>query len=334
MKKFIPSLVSAFFLSGAAFAAHASSEDPLTIYTYDSFAADWGPGPKVEKAFEANCNCDIEFVSLEDGAALLNRLRIEGSTTKADIVLGLDTNLMEEARRSNIVVPHDIKLDHLTVPGGWEDDTFIPYDYGYFAFVYDKTRLLSPPTSLKELIEDRDDIKVIYQDPRVSTVGQGLMLWMKSVYGDDAADAWKKLSNNTLTVTKGWTEAYNMFLEGEADMVLSYTTSPAYHLIVDGDDRYATANFDEGHYMQIEVAAKVAASDQQALAERFLQFMVTDAFQNIIPTTQWMYPVVDVKLPKGFNTLSLPKETLLFKPQEVAEKRKAWIREWQTALVE
>ena len=72
----------------------------------------------------------------------------------------------------------------------------------------------------------RPDIKVIYQDPRTSTPGQGLMLWMKSVYGDEAPTAWAHLAKKTVTVTKGWSEAYGMFLDGEADMVLSYTTSP------------------------------------------------------------------------------------------------------------
>ncbi len=58
------------------------------------------------------------------------------------------------------------------MPGGWQDDTFVPYDYGYFAFVYDKDKLKQPPKSLKELVE-RPDLKVIYQDPRTSTRDRG-----------------------------------------------------------------------------------------------------------------------------------------------------------------
>lgn len=61
----------------------------LTVYTYDSFSADWGPGPVVKKAFEADCNCELKFVALEDGVSLLNRLRMEGKNSKADVVLGL-----------------------------------------------------------------------------------------------------------------------------------------------------------------------------------------------------------------------------------------------------
>ncbi|WP_434357066.1 thiamine ABC transporter substrate binding subunit [Parasalinivibrio latis] len=317
-------------VSGSAFAA----DNTLTVYTYDSFAADWGPAPAVKKAFEAECDgCTINFVALEDGVSILNRLRLEGKNSKADIILGLDNNLIEEAKKTGLLAESRVDTGNVTVPGGWDDTTFVPYDYGYFAFVYNKDTLANPPKSLKDLVENRQDIKVIYQDPRTSTPGQGLLLWMKSVYGNSATDAWQKLAKHTVTVTKGWSEAYSMFLEGEADMVLSYTTSPAYHLIAENDGKYAAANFSEGHYMQVEVAAKVKSADNPVLADKFLNFVLSDTFQEILPTTQWMYPVTDVKLPEGFNTLTKPAKSLEFSPEEVAKDRRNWIREWQQALV-
>ena len=242
-------------------------ENTLTIYTYNSFAADWGPGPIVEKAFEEKCGCDVNFVALEDGVSILNRLRLEGGNSKADIVLGLDNNLMAEAKATGLLTEHSVDMSSVTLPNGWNDSTFVPYDYGYFAFIYNKEKLVTPPKSLKELVEQHEDLKIIYQDPRTSTAGQGLMLWMKSVYGKEATTAWKKLAQKTVTVTKGWSEAYSMFLEGESDLVLSYTTSPAYHIIVESDSKYVAANFEEGHYTQVEVAAKVKDSKNKKLAD-------------------------------------------------------------------
>ncbi|MCG6260933.1 thiamine ABC transporter substrate binding subunit [Vibrio furnissii] len=314
------------------FSSAALAAPTLTVYTYDSFAADWGPGPAVEKAFEAQCGCDLQFVALDDGVSILNRLRLEGKKTKADVVLGLDNNLMVEAKQTGLLAQHHTDTHAVHLPNGWSDDTFVPYDYGYFAFVYNKQKLTNPPTSLKALVEQRDDLRIIYQDPRTSTPGQGLLLWMKSVYGDDATQAWQKLANKTVTVTNGWSEAYSMLLDGESDMVLSYTTSPAYHLIAEHDDQYATANFAEGHYMQVEVAAKVQGTPNDKLADEFLQFMLSNEFQALMPTGNWMYPVTDVALPKGFETLSVPAKSLSFSADEVAAKRRGWIREWQNAL--
>ncbi|MCR9908021.1 thiamine ABC transporter substrate binding subunit [Vibrio campbellii] len=328
MKTTLSLIALAAITSTSAFAA----ENTLTVYTYDSFAADWGPGPKVEKAFEAKCGCDVNFVALDDGVSILNRLRLEGNNSKADIVLGLDNNLMAEAKKTGLLAEHNVDTSKTTLPNGWDDKTFVPYDYGYFAFVYNKEKLANPPKSMKELVEERDDLKVIYQDPRTSTPGQGLMLWMKSIYGDDATQAWKQLATKTVTVTKGWSEAYSMFLNGESDLVLSYTTSPAYHLIAEDDAKYASADFAEGHYMQVEVAAKVKGSKNAELADEFMNFILSDEFQSAMPTGNWMYPVTDVELPKGFETLSVTSKPLSFSADEVAKMRKTWIREWQSAL--
>ncbi|ENJ1734734.1 thiamine ABC transporter substrate binding subunit [Vibrio parahaemolyticus] len=328
MKTTLNLIALAAITSTSAFAA----ENTLTIYTYDSFAADWGPGPKIEQAFEAKCGCDVNFVALDDGVSILNRLRLEGGNSKADIVLGLDNNLMAEAKKTGLLTEHNVDTANTVLPNGWSDTTFVPYDYGYFAFVYNKEKLANPPKSMKELVETRDDLKVIYQDPRTSTPGQGLMLWMKSIYGDDVTQAWQKLASKTVTVTKGWSEAYSMFLNGESDLVLSYTTSPAYHLIAENDSKFATANFAEGHYMQVEGAAKVKGSKNSELADQFMNFILSDEFQSAMPTGNWMYPVTDVELPKGFETLSVPSKSLSFSADEVAKMRKSWIREWQSAL--
>ncbi|MGN7973565.1 thiamine ABC transporter substrate binding subunit [Serratia sp. 22264] len=313
-------------------AASAFAKPTLTVYTYDSFAADWGPGPAVKKAFEADCNCELKFVALEDGVSLLNRLRMEGKNSTADVVLGLDNNLLQAAQQTGLFAPSRVDGAKLSVPGGWQDKTFVPYDYGYFAFVYNKDKLKNPPKSLQELVNGDQNWKVIYEDPRTSTPGLGLLLWMQKVFGDNAPEAWQKLAKKTVTVTKGWSEAYGLFLKGEGDLVLSYTTSPAYHLIEEKKDSYAAANFSEGHYLQVEVAGKLKASKQPELAERFMQFMMTPAFQNTIPTGNWMYPVIKTQLPAGFEQMTVPQTALQYSAEEVAKQRGSWIRAWQTAV--
>ena len=324
LKKLIPLL--------ALLAAPVFAKPVLTVYTYDSFAADWGPGPAVKKAFEADCGCELKLVALEDGVSLLNRLRMEGKNSKADVVLGLDNNLLEAATKTGLFAKSGIPADAVKVPGGWKNDVFVPFDYGWFAFVYDKNKLKNPPKSLKELVESDEKWRVIYQDPRTSTPGLGLLLWMQKVYGDDAPQAWQKLAAKTVTVTKGWSEAYGLFLKGESDLVLSYTTSPAYHIIEEKKANYAAASFSEGHYLQVEVAGRLAGSKQPELADKFLKFMLTPAFQRAIPTGNWMYPVSDVTLPEGFSALPKPQTTLEYSAAEVAAQRAGWISEWQRAV--
>jgi len=333
MRTLFKSVMAMLAMSLSCGSALAAETPVLTIYTYDSFTSEWGPGPAVEKAFEANCSCDVNFVALDSSIGILGRVQLEGASSKADIVLGLDTNLMKTARDTGLFAPHGVSLvGRTSLPVAFADDHFVPFDWGYFAFVYNSETMATPPASLQALVNAPDDVRIVIQDPRTSTPGLGLLLWVRSVYGDDAATAWAGLAPKIVTVTKGWWDAYSMFLDGEADMVLSYSTSPAYHIVVDGTDKYKAAAFDEGHYMQVEVAAMLKNAPQPELARQFMDFILSPDFQSVIPTTNWMYPAGKAELPEAFDGLIQPAEARLYSPEDVAANKSAWVGEWQRAL--
>lgn len=315
--------------------ANVQAARTLTVYTYDSFTSEWGAGPLIKKAFEAQCgDCEVNFVALDSSASILNRVQLEGEATSADVVLGLDTNLMALAEETQLLEPSGVDTSALSLPIEWESDVFVPFDYGYFAFVYDTKQMPTPPTSMQALIDAPDDQKIIIQDPRTSTPGLGLLLWLKKLYGDKAPEAWEKLNGKILTVTKGWSEAYfSLFLNGEAPMVLSYTTSPAYHMAVDNTDQYQAAGFSEGHYLQVEVAALLKGSKNKELAREFLTFLIGREAQSTLPLTNVMFPSLDIgdKLPEAFDKLVKPSKTLLFSPEEVRDNRSSWVDEWLDA---
>lgn len=328
-----------FFAAVFAFAllaAPAAAEDKpvLTVYTYSGFPSEYGPGGTIKERFEAVCGCTLEWVTSEDAGTLLARLKLEGSSTKADVVLGLDTNLIEDAKASGLFAPHEVDTSGLDLPIAWNDTTFIPFDWGWFSFVYDSTKIANPPKSLAELVDAESGPKIVIEDPRTSTPGLGLLVWMREIYGDKAPDAWKKLAPKILTVTQGWEEAYGLFLKGEADMVLSYTTSPAYHIAVEHDQNKKAAIFPEGHYLEIEVAGMTKATDNPDLARSFLKFMVSEPFQSAIPEGNWMYPakLPASGLPASFQGLGKPEKSLYADPADVEKNRRAWVDEWLAAL--
>ena len=314
----------------------AEDKPELVIYTYDSFASEWGPGPQIKAEFEKTCNCVVTFVGLDSSVGVLGRIQLEGASSKADIALGLDTSLTSIAAKTDLFLPHNLETrGKLALPddvGFWDDPYFVPFDWGYFAFNYDKNRLANAPSSFDELLSD-NDLKIVIQDPRTATPGLGLMLWVNAVYGEQAPEIWSKLAPKLVTVTKGWWDAYSMFLEGEADMVLSYSTSPAYHLIAEEKDHYAAASFDEGHYMQVEVAGVLKSSKKPALARLFLQKLMEKEMQSILPTTNWMYPVAaSGDVPEGFGGLISPAKSHLFSPEVVAQNRDQWVKDWVEGL--
>ena len=86
MRTLLTSAAALAVLAFTAVGAMASDKPVLTIYTYESFTSEWGPGPAVEAAFEESCNCDLQFVSLDSSIGILGRVQLEGSSSKAEIV--------------------------------------------------------------------------------------------------------------------------------------------------------------------------------------------------------------------------------------------------------
>lgn len=310
--------------------AMAEEKPVLTVYAGDYIASEWGPGPKIEEGFEAFCKCDLKFVTGD----ILPRILMEGEGSEADIVFGLNTDVTAKARASGLFAPHGQDTSNMSLPVEWDDDIFLPYNWGETAFIYDETRLENPPASFEELLNAPDDLKIVIQDPRASISGLALLYWVKAIYGDKAPEAWEKLSPKILTVTKGWSESYGMFTEGEADMVLSYTTSPAYHIKAEDDQTKHAAIFPEGHYFMAELAAQVKSTDQPELAQQFMDWILTPEFQSVIPLANWSLPakLPQEEWPQVMKDLPRPEKTLFYSEEEAAELRDTALDEWLRAF--
>jgi len=317
------------FAAGIALIATMAQSDTLTVYAPDYFGSQWGPGPAIEAAFETKCGCDLEYLTGD----VMPRLALEGQNTKADVVIGLSQDETARARGTGLFAPHGVDTAPLTLPVDWTDTDFLPFDWSYVAFVYDNTKM-DGPTSFEALLNLPDETRIVIQDPRASVSGQALLMWVKALYGDDAAGAWERLAPKILTVTKGWSEAYGLFTDGEADMVLSFTTSPAYHVIAEGDETKSAAIFDEGHYLYVELAGKIAGTDNPDLADQFMDFIMTPEFQTIIPQGNWSYPAAldRAQWPQGFQDLPMPDKAIFFDETKVSEIRSQALDEWRAAL--
>ena len=307
------------FAAVAALTLTPAHAETLVVLAPDYFGSNWGPGPAIKEGFEARCDCTLEYRTGD----VLPRLMLEGARLEADVVIGLNTDTTLRARGTGLFAPHGQDLAPLTVPIDWDDDTFIPFNWGYLAWVYDRTRLDDAPTSFAELLE-REEISLLWQDPRSSASGLALMLWVDEVFGDAAADVWRNLAARTVTVTAGWSESYGMFSAGEADMVLSYTTSPAYHIVAEDDDSKAAAIFEEGHYFTAEVAGVLAGAANPDLARDFMAYLLSREFQDMIAYANWSYPAALPRedWPEVMRDLPFP-DTAIFLGEDEAEARRS-----------
>jgi thiamine transport system substrate-binding protein len=324
------------FFTGIIVNSAAAKE--LTIYTYDSFNSEWGPGPIVFKRFEEQCDCKLKVVSLGDSGTVLNRVILEKANPHADIMLGLNNSELEksfsydlwEPYRSSLLekVPLDLRVD--------KKYRVTPFDYSFIAFVYDSQKLEKPPNNLQDLLDPKYNRKIVIENPKTSSPGLSMLHWTIAVYGEKGyLDYWKKLQPNLLSVTDGWSAAYGMFTKGEVPLVLSYVTSPAYHLEYEKTERYQAAVFQEGHYRQIEFAGIIKGTKRFKLAREFIDFMLSENFQNVIPLTNWMFPVVQYQaLPDSFRIAPQPKRSPELNPARINQQNSKWLKAWSRVMSE
>jgi len=329
--KYLFSILMVWALAAGLWAAPAPEQSDLVIYAYDSFVSEWGPAGRVIPKFEEKYNVHVSIQSVGDAGQVLNRAILEKDDPKADIVLGVDNNLLSRALEENLLEPYRSPNLDLIPEELRFDSTYsvTPFDYGYFALIWDTEKLRSPPRSLEELTLPRYRKKIILEDPRTSSPGLGFLLWTIDEYGDEFLSYWQRLKSNLLTITAGWDTAYGLFTSGEAPLVLSYTTSPAYHVEYENSTRYKALIFKLGHYLQIEGMGILRGCPHPELAQKFIDFILTEPFQMEIPLTNWMYPVnPNTALPESFDHAPQPAVSRSLDSAFIRENLERWLREW------
>ena len=281
----------------------------LVIYTYDSFSSEWGPGPAIAAAFLEETGIAIEFNAPGDAITTLNQLIRDRS--RADLVIGLDNSLLSRAIEADILEPYETPLLEL-LPSEYvfdKSNRLIPYDYGHFAICYDSQSLQTPPSSLEDLASEDYAKSLVLMDPRTSTPGLGFLLWTIAVYENQWLDYWERLRPSILTIASGWSQGYTLLVTGEAPMVLSYGTSPVYHVEYEESTRYKAAEFSDGHLMQIESMGIVKGTKMRLEAELFIDFMLGEFSQKTLAMNNIMLPVMkNVPLPASFEAALRPRK--------------------------
>ncbi|MCQ2575147.1 MAG: thiamine ABC transporter substrate-binding protein [Treponema sp.] len=322
-KFIIISIIGLTVLSGCSKkpAVDEARAKEVVVYTYDSFISEWGPGAVIADAFTAKTGYTVSWVDCGDGVEVLSRALLEKNNVQADVILGLDNNISQKAIDAKILssykpakaaecIPEDVRLQ---LGKDWQ---LTPFDYSHFAMIYDTQSNVSCPASLEDLTKPEYEKKIILMDPRTSTPGLGFVAWTVAVYGDKVGDYWKALKPNILTMAPGWSAGYGLFKQGEAPLVISYTTSPASHVEYDNTDRYVAAVFEQGHSIQVEGAGILAGAPNRKGAEAFMDFLISEEAQELLPLTQWMNPAnKNVKLPESYQVAApIPAKTLSADP--------------------
>ena len=298
MKHFLGFLVAVFtilflfFLNRTEESAKKLVIPTLRVFAYDSFASQ--AGQSLKEIFEKDCACRVEFFSGTDSGILLQRLKIEGESLGADLVIGLDQYDLSKA--ASLVKWRKLSVSDIEyappVKAALVNPYFLPYDWGVLGFVSKKNDLQFPK-KLNDLLKPEWAKRVALQDPRTSSPGLQFYLWVLKMKGqDEGAKFLHALMKAGFSFSGSWSQSYGFFLKSQADLVFSYVTSPVYHEVVENDLNYQFISFEEPLPMQFEYFAVPEFCKQCELAEKFISLMMSVEGQKEIMNKNVMFPVV------------------------------------------
>lgn len=322
MRKLV--LLVLVLLAGVLFFA-----EDLVVYTYDSFASTIAV--KTIPIFEKMYDVKVKVLSFGDAGSVLSRIILEKESPRADVIVGLDQALLKKAVDAGVLEKYQSpKLSNIVLESLKDPSDFgTPYDYGAIAIVYNTESIDKPPTSFEELLNARWKRSLVVEDPRTSSTGLAFLLWTIGVYGEENfLNYWSRLKDSILTVTPGWDEAFNLLELGEADMMVSYATDGAYSYHEYGVLKYMPIAMQEGAFVQVEYASIVKGAANRDLAEKFIDFLLSEGFQREVPLNQWMYPVVEVEMPEAFEYALKIDKTVSIDYEIVSEKLDSWLDSW------
>jgi thiamine transport system substrate-binding protein len=324
------------------------SDDPLviTLMSHDSFAI----SEETIAAFEAENGVTLELLPAGDAGAALNQAILAKEAPLADVFFGVDNTFMGRALDAGIFERYGSPLlaqipDALELDG---EHRLLPVDYGDVCLNYDKAWFaendLPLPQSLADLTDPAYAGLLVAENPATSSPGLAFLLTTIAEFGEDGyLDFWAALRANDLLVTNGWEEAYygsfSVASDGERPLVVSYASSPPAEFI------YADPPLAEAPsaslvapgmcFRQIEFVGILAGTEKRELAEKLIDFMLSQSFQEDMPLNMFVYPANEqAVLPTEFvEWTQVPEETAVLSPEIIDRNREQWIQAWTEVVL-
>jgi thiamine transport system substrate-binding protein len=351
MKRITLVLSTFFFLLSSCAPQATATPQPaepqtLTVMTHDSFAV----SEDVVKAFEEANNAKITFLQSGDAGSVLNKAVLTKDAPLADVLFGVDNTFLSRALEAEIFesyaspelenIPDTFKLD--------PSNSVSPVDYGDVCINYDKKYFsdnsLAIPQSLEDLTKPEYANLLVVENPATSSTGLAFLMATVAHFGDGYLDYWSALKANGTVVVDGWETAYYTNFSassgrGPQPMVVSYGSSPAAEVIFADPpiDDAPTASIigTDTCFRQIEFVGILKGTQHRALAEKFVDFMLSEQFQTDMPLQMFVYPVnPSAALPDAFvKYAQAPEQTAVLAPEAIAVNRDKWIQEWTDAVM-
>ena len=317
----------------------------LSVMTHDSFAI----SEEVLNVFQNQYNANVRFLKSGDTGSAVNKAILSKDAPLADVFYGVDNTFLSRALEEGIfetyqspilaVIPDEFELDpqHRALPVDY-GDVCLNYDKAYFA-----QRNLPPPQNLVDLLKPEYKSLLVVENPATSSPGLAFLLATIGQFGEDGyLDYWEGLVENDVKVVNDWEVAYRSEFSrwgGTRPIVVSYGSSPPFDVIFSEEpieEPLTTAILSDGScFRQIEFVGILKGTRNRALAEKWIDFMLSPQFQDDVPLQMFVLPVnPKAHLDETFEKyLAIPNNPAKVSPDQIAANREKWIQAWTEVVL-
>ncbi len=319
----------------------------LTVMTHDSFAV----SEDVVRQFEQEHNVRLNFLLSGDAGSALNRAVLSKGAPLADVFYGVDSTFLSRALEAEIFEPYASPL-LADIPAEFQLDPqnrALPVDYGDVCINYDKayfaSQNLAVPQSLQDLTRPEYKGLLVVENTATSSPGLAFLLATIAEFGEESyLDYWGRLRENGVTVVNDWNTAYYTNFsassgQGPQPMVVSYGSSPVAEVVFaetpPAEAPTASIIGSNTCYRQIEFVGILKGTRQRALAEKLVDFMLSEVFQEDMPLQMFVFPVnQNAKLPEVFQQhAQIPERPAMLDYEQIAKNRAEWIQAWDETVL-
>lgn len=310
----------------------------ITVATHDS----WNMDEKVLADFTAKTGITVKIAAQGDAGQLTNKLVLTKGNPVADGVFGIDNTFASRATGEGVLAKYAGPRPESATAFDLDEDGreyLTPVDYGDVCVNIDDTwfakKRIAPPKTLEDLADPT--YRGLFVTPGATTSSPGLAFLLATIgaFGDDWTQYWEDLVANDVKTVAGWTDAYTVDFtagggNGSRPIVLSYSSSPPF-TIPEGGDRPTTSALLDTCFRQVEYAGVLKGAKNPEGMREFIDFMLTREFQEALPENMYVYPVdTAVSLPDGWAEFArTADEPFVVEPEDIAENRADWLREWR-----
>ena len=346
MNRLLQATVTFLLVLGLSLASVVQAEESITVMTHDSFDV----SKEIIETFEKENAVKVRFLKSGDAGAALIQAILSKNNPLADVFFGVDNSFISRALSAGIFRPYNSPLlskipDHLKLD---DRNRLLPVDYGDVCLNYDKAwftqKGMLPPVNLSDLVKPEFRGLTVVENPATSSPGMAFLLATIGNFGEDNyLEFWKKLRANDVLVTSGWEDAYfghfTAASKGDRPIIVSYASSPPaavyYSETPLTEPPTAAVLTDNSAFRQIEFIGILQGTKKVALAEKFIDFMLSKPLQEDIPLKMFVFPSnMEAQLPEVFiKHAKIAAKPSMVAPERIESMRDNWIDAWTTAVL-